>query len=133
MRPRVVADSNVIVSALYFGGNPEAVLDLAGKCHVDLFVSPFILEEVAAVLNRPKFGWPLDRIADALSGIRATIVDPGVLNLNVLDDDPDNRILECVLAAQASFLVTGDRDPLALETFHGCRIVPPATFVAIVR
>jgi uncharacterized protein len=133
MRPRVVADSNVIVSALYFGGNPEAVLALAWTRRVDLFLSAFILEEVTAVLRRPKFGWPLDRVADALSGIRATSVDPGASRLNVIKDDSDNRILECVLAAQAEFLVTGDHDLLALGTFGGCRMVSPATFVTIVR
>ena len=43
--------------------------------------------------------------------------------LAILADKPDNRILECALAAQAEIIVTGDRAMLALGEFQGIGVV----------
>ena len=53
---RVILDSNVIVSGLNFPGNERLILDLTLRGRFELYLSPFILEEVAGVLVR-KFGW----------------------------------------------------------------------------
>ena len=74
---RVVLDTNVIVSGLNFPGNERMVLDLARRGRSELYLSPFILEEVAGVLER-KFGWTADSIDRALQALqdRATVVEP---------------------------------------------------------
>ena len=51
---RVVADTNVLVSAVQFGGKPKQLLDLAVDGEVDLAISEAILEETLRVL-RDKF------------------------------------------------------------------------------
>ena len=53
---RVVLDTNVIVSGLNFPGNERLVLELALRGRFELYLSPFILEEVGGVLGG-KFGW----------------------------------------------------------------------------
>jgi uncharacterized protein len=55
----------------------------------------------------------------------ATIVEPET-QLHVLDDEPDNRILECAIALQASAIVTGDRHLLALRAYEGVGIMTVA-------
>jgi len=64
--PRVVAESNVIISAFVFGGVPELVFALARDGRFELYLSRFILEEVAGVLARSKFGWKEREIAEVL-------------------------------------------------------------------
>jgi putative PIN family toxin of toxin-antitoxin system len=54
---RVTVDTNVIVSGLYGSGNPRHILDLAESGAIKLAVSQPILDEVADVLQREKFGW----------------------------------------------------------------------------
>jgi hypothetical protein len=54
---RITSDTNVIVSALNFPGNPSRILDLAEAGEIRLAVSDEILNEVNRVLLRPKFGW----------------------------------------------------------------------------
>jgi predicted nucleic acid-binding protein len=49
--------------------------------------------------------------------------------LTVLDDDPDNRILECALDAHADLVVTGDRHLLKLKKFQGIPIIRLADFI----
>ena len=51
-----------------------------------------------------------------------SIVEPAE-SLTVLADEPDNRIVECALAANAQLIVTGDRAMLALGEYQGIRII----------
>jgi predicted nucleic acid-binding protein len=55
--PRVVADSNVLISALYGGVRSGAVLRLARQGTITLYASPYILDEVTHILAA-KLYWP---------------------------------------------------------------------------
>jgi len=125
--PRVAIDSNVLVSALHFGGTPEALLLLANEGRVELFVSPFILAETAPVL-KSKLGWTDTAVRDTIALIRevVTVVEPTRTVAAVPHDPTDNRILECAVHARADFLVTGDIRHLSpLGTYEGIKIVTP--------
>jgi len=109
------------------------VVDFAFKRRVALFVSTAILEELVDVLRRPKFGWPDGRVAEALETLPVTVLDTGPAYLEVLADEPDNRVLECAVAAKADYIVTGDRHLLELGSFRGCYIVTPRALLEVVR
>jgi len=51
-------------------------------------------------------------------------------NIHVLSDIPDNRILECALAGEADFIVTGDKPMLALKRFNATHIISLANFLS---
>ena len=117
---RVVLDTNVIVSGLNFPGNERLVLDLARRGRFQLYLSDFILREVAGVLTR-KFGWGEERSSEALRMLRdaAALVEPRRLPEVVEGGHPDNRVLECAAEASADYLVTGDRRHLLPLGEHG--------------
>lgn len=129
--PRVVLDSNVLISALHFGGKPEELLLLANQGEIELIVSPFILDETARILKE-KLGWREKEIQAALGLIRevATIIDPK-LKLNIIpEDESDNLILACAVEAKADFLVTGDkRHMLPLKRYQEIQILTPRDFL----
>ncbi len=98
-------------------------------------MSPALVEEYLGVLLRPKFnsvGPPELRkqVVEAfLSLPNTTVVLPELL-LDVLKEDPqDNRVLECAVAAGASFIVSGDRYLLAVAEFSGAPVLDPAGFL----
>lgn len=129
---RVVLDTNVVISALNFPGNERLVLDLARRKRFDLFLSAFILREVSGVLTS-KFGWDGERVAQALSMLRATaiVIEPQLGLAVVEGDHADNRILECALASSADYLVTGDRRHLLpLGEHRGTTIVNAPQFLS---
>ena len=132
-RPRVVADSNVIISALYLGGTPERVLELARQGSIELFYSSFILEEVARILKGPKFRWAEARIEDAIGSFPARLAPPARRRLSVVRDPTDNRVLECAVAARAHYLVTGDRHLLELGSYFRLRIVTARDLLNSIR
>ena len=74
---RVVADTNVLVSALQFGGRPRDLLDLATDGQIDLAISETIVAEILRVL-RDKFHRPPEWIAEADQHLRVItlIVQP---------------------------------------------------------
>ncbi len=117
---RVVLDSNVIVSGLNRHGNERRVLDLALRGRFEMYLSPFILEEVAGVLAR-KFGWTDERSSQALWAIghAGSVIEPPRLPEMIDGGHADNRILECVATATADFLVTDDRRHLLPLEEHG--------------
>lgn len=129
---RVVLDTNVIISGLNFPGNERMVLELALRGRFELFLSWFILGEVAGVLTR-KFGWDQERAVRAIGALQnaATLVEPPRLEEIIGGGHADNRVLECVAAANADYLVTGDRRHLLpLGEFHGASIVNAPRFLS---
>jgi putative PIN family toxin of toxin-antitoxin system len=127
---RVVADTNVYISALNFGGVPDQVLALARRGVIAMFVSKPILQEIEGVLNG-KFQWPPNRTRDALVAIAefAKEVRPVERVAVIEKDEPDNRVLECALAAQASIIVSGDSHLRDLGSYRRIRIFSPRGFL----
>jgi uncharacterized protein len=127
---RIVADTNVIVSALVFGGLPRQVLELADTQQCDLFYSQAIQEEVRRVLA-DKFGWDEARLRHELPVLwsMGELVVPQATVRALLDDPDDDRILECALAAKAGFIVSGDRHLLRLHCYKSILIVSPREFM----
>ncbi len=127
---RVVADTNVYVSALNFGGTAEEVLALARARAIEVFVSPAILAEIEGVLAR-KFRWSAGRARQATTLVRefAQLVRPKETIHVITEDEPDNRILECALEARAEVVISGDRHLRQLKTFRGMQILGPGEFL----
>lgn len=120
---RVVADTNVLVSALQFGGKPKQLLDLATDAQVDLAISEAIIAETLRVL-RDKFRRGPEWLTEADRQLRviARFVQP-TESIDVIEADPtDDRILECAVAAEAEVIVSGDTHLLSLGSFRGIPI-----------
>lgn len=130
---RAVLDTNIYISALVFpGGRAEKAINAAADGLLDLLVSKPIILEVLDVLAR-KFGRDreeLSRVALFLADL-ASVVRPRK-KLDILSDDPDNRILECALAGHADMLVTGDHGMLRLEMIEEVRILTLRDFMEII-
>lgn len=125
----IVLDTNVLISALAFpGSEPDQILHRIRRREMDLYISPFILSELDRVL-RQKFRLNKGEAEVRVNTIRslAYLVSPAERIHVVTAKDDDNRTLECAMAAQADFLVTGDKEHLLPSgSFHDTRIVTPA-------
>lgn len=129
---RVVADTNVFLSALLFGGPPEEIINLARQGQVELLASADILLELAAVL-KVKFEWQDAAIADVVRSIGyfSSLVKPQVA-IKEITDDADNRVLECAVEAEADFIVSGDHHLLDLKSYRGIRILKARALLDII-
>ncbi len=129
---RIVLDTNVLISALAFpGSKPDQIVHRIHRGEMELFISPFILSELERVL-REKFRFGKQEALARVRAIRsiARLVQPTERIAVVTANDDDNRILECALAAQAKFLVTGDQEHLIpLGSYRDTKIVTPSQFL----
>jgi uncharacterized protein len=127
---RVVFDTNIFISAFIVPGSQgERAFLLARQKGFELYTSVAILTETANKL-REKFEQSEEDIKEALRMISRTaeILKPSI-KLRVLEDLPDNRILECAAEAKANLVVTGDRHLLRLKNFQGVPIIRLADFL----
>ncbi len=129
---KITFDTNVFVSAFTRpeGRASQAIARIANR--VDLLaISQPIVDELLRVLA-DKFGWN-----DAgLEAVKAWLDEYGHLvtpteTLAILADEPDNRILECALAADAQVIVTGDRAMLALGRVGSAQILSLASYLNV--
>lgn len=134
---RIVVDTNVIVSGvLQSTGAPARVLATSEADDVLWITSEPLLAELQRVLARPhvrrQLLWDDARIllfADLLR--RGSMVAVPTTKIAVSRDADDDRVLEAAVAGAADYIVSGDRDLLALESHAGVPILSPAQFVEL--
>lgn len=127
---RVVADTNIFISALMFGGLPGRFLDLALNRRFTLVTSEALLDELDEKLCCKFAVSERDALAiRAKLESNADLINPD-FELNAVPEDPDdNRILECAVAGKADWIVSGDRHLLRLESYDGIAIVTVRQFL----
>lgn len=129
---KVVFDTNVYISAFTTSNRKaEDAYLLAVRGRFDLYTSVSILAELAGKL-RDKFQWDNSEITSLLKNISrvATVIKPAI-KIKLLNDETDNRILECAKASNANLIVTGDKHLLSLKEFDGIGITRIAGFLYI--
>ena len=128
---RAVADTNIYISALNFGGVPERFLQGAQAVAFELVISDAILDEIGQVLRTKKFIWPEEEIARAqrVIGSFTTHVTPTQKVDVITADPPDNRILGCAQAGRADYIVSGDKHLLHLKQYGDAPVVKVTEFL----
>ncbi|MFQ5780657.1 MAG: putative toxin-antitoxin system toxin component, PIN family [Nitrospiria bacterium] len=127
---RVVFDTNIFISAFVFpGGNAEEAYLYAVRGTIELFSSVSILTETANTL-RDKFEWSEEKVLQLVQSISktATVVKTQP-HLHILNDEPDNRIVECALVADADLIITGDRHLLLLKHYKNISVIALSDFL----
>ena len=129
---RVVLDTNVVTSALLWGGTPERLIEFAGEGRLECFTSEALLAELAGILGRAKFTEKLRQknlsAAEIVARYReiAETVAAAPVEEAALRDPDDAPVLTCALAAHAEAIVTGDGDLHALGGYLGIPVLSPA-------
>ena len=122
---RVVLDTCILkLATLPSENNASALIfELARASLIEAWVSPAILEEYADVLgDHPEF------VAEIVEICR--VCHP-LTDLNVIRHEPDNRFVECALAASADFIVTVNTAPghFDRKQYQGVGVVRPGEFL----
>jgi putative PIN family toxin of toxin-antitoxin system len=130
--PKVVLDTNVLVSALLFKGSLSKMVDLWKAGRIKPVFSRVTFQEFKKVLTYPKFALIPNEILvlleeEVLPYFEVVKVIKEVIG--ICRDPEDDKFLSCALASGAAFIVTGEDDLLVLKQFETAKITKPADFI----
>ena len=130
---RVVIDTNVVISALLFGGEPGALVPLWKTGRIKPLASKEIIDEYLRVLAYPKFGLAPEEIdfilyREILAHFEIVGTKPGPVI--VRDDPADDKFIRCAQEGRAGSIISGDRHLLRLKRQCAIEILTPAQFLA---
>jgi len=128
-----VLDTNVLVSAALSDGKPFEILSLAEDGEYISVTSPAIIGELRDVLKRDRLPFSDDQVDELAAKVLSIsrVIDPET-TVEVVEDDPDDdKILECALAGDVDYVVSGDSHLLDLEQHQGIEILSPDEFLRL--
>ncbi len=132
---KIVLDANIIVSAFFWGGNPRLVLERVITGLDKLFVSKEIMDEIEAVMLRPKFHANKEAVVyfiTALEEIANKIIPKRSIN-NASRDKSDNKYIECGISAGTDYIISGDVHLLELKGYENIKIVTAKEYLEIIK
>jgi putative PIN family toxin of toxin-antitoxin system len=129
---KVVFDTNVVASASFWRGPPFDCLRAWVQRRCEAVVSPPLLAEYHETILELRLEFSTRSFvpwADLLAE-SAILVFPSERAAGATPDPDDEIVLECALAAEAGFIVSGDKKHLlSLGQFRGIPILSPADFL----
>jgi len=128
---KTVIDTNIYISAIFWGGNPRKIIDLARDRNIFVFTSVAIKDEISNTLIK-KFKLSKKEIELIMSDF-STFTIPVKITKNVYpvkDDPDDNKFIDCALESNADYIISGDKHLLRLQKYDNICILNSSNFLA---
>jgi len=132
VKKKIVLDTNILISALGWNGNPRDIFRRIIDGEFELIISQKQLEELKDVMNYPKFIFTENQKSRFISVLLASakLVETSD-KLKVIKEDPDdNTILESAVENNGDYIISGDDHLLKLKEYASVKIVTAAEFLA---
>ncbi len=127
---RVILDTNVILSAIFFGGIPGRILSAYRDGRITLVLSPEILDEYRMTASRlaKKYDLEYEALLEWIA-IHSKINQATQLPDPVCADPDDDKFIACALASKAKIICSGDKHLLNVNGYQGIEVLKPRTLI----
>ena len=127
---RAVLDTNVVMSAIFFGGDPRSIVRAALSHRIELVATRAVMNEYREIAARLQNAYPGVSYRRPLAIIESALkmVRPVTLSGRICRDPDDDAIVSCALGGRAKIICSGDEDLLALNGYRGLEIMKPREF-----
>jgi putative PIN family toxin of toxin-antitoxin system len=126
---KIVVDTNVLISGVFFGGFPRQVLSSIVEKRISAFATTEIVNEYEDVVHEMvsrKQGHLNQEILSPLIG--ALEIIESVSNIQASRDPDDDKFVNCAKDAHALYIVSGDKDLLVLQQYDNIQIITAKEF-----
>ena len=129
---RVVIDTNVLISAIFWPGKPKQLLNHVRRKNITFVTSKHLLNELKGILIREDKPFQLseneaNQVLEAM-GRLAEIVQTHS-RITVCHDEMDNRVVECAIDGKAECIISGDFHLLGMGSYRGIKIMTVSDFL----
>jgi putative PIN family toxin of toxin-antitoxin system len=130
---KVILDTNILISAVGFGGKPREILQIILANQIKATTSPVLLAELEDVVTKkfPVLSYNFERVNKQIRK-KFRIVKPK-MSLHIVNDDDDNRVLEAAVEGKCKYIITGDNELLKLSGYQDIEIVTADQFLKILE
>lgn len=128
---KIILDTNVFVSGIFFSGPPYTILQAWWAGQVTIVLSQEILDEYQRVASILSEQFPAIDLSAILNFVKreAEFCDAPALPEQVCTDPNDDKFLACALASKVPIIVSGDKHLLQVSGFQGIKTIKPREFV----
>jgi putative PIN family toxin of toxin-antitoxin system len=128
---KVVLDTNVLISGIFFHGPPYKILKAWQEKKLTIVITQEILLEYQRVsdeLSEEFTNIQINQILDLIT-THAEVVDTKDIEVAICKDPDDNKFVVCALASKTRFIVSGDRHLLEISGYKGINVLSPCNYV----
>ena len=128
---KIVLDTNVFVSGVFFSGPPHQILQAWRGGKVQLVMSPEILDEYVRVGEELGEQFPAVDLSPVLElvTLNAEMVSPGESPESICEDPDDDKFFLCAISARCKIIVSGDKHVLVKSGYGGVQVLKPREFI----
>jgi putative PIN family toxin of toxin-antitoxin system len=136
---KVVLDVNVWISALLWGGKPAEIVKAAEKRQFVILLTEEIAGEISQVLAYPKIAKVYQAASLRREDLVETVLKIGKFvqaarKVQVVAEHPaDDKFIECAVAANAEYIVSGDKHLLKIGSYKKTRIISVSEFLQVIE
>ena len=132
MVSKVVIDTNIYISAIFWNGKHREVIDLGRDGKITIFTSLDIENEIAGKL-KTTFKLAEEDVNQILLDFSTFTLPIRISKqLIVVQDDPDdNKFIECAVECKANYIISGDRHLLNLKEYEGIKLIKSSDFLKV--
>jgi len=130
---KIVLDTNVLVSGIFWGGVPEKILELAINGEVEIYATEEILNEYFRIIE--KIGKKDKDLCSQWKMLLIQIVKivQPINKIKICRDPKDDMFLECALSSRSKYIVSGDDDLLSLKEVNEIQIITAKKYLEMNR
>ena len=132
MVSKVVIDTNIYISAIFWNGKPREVIDLGRDGKITIFTSLDIENEIAGKL-KTTFKLAEEDVNQILLDFSTFTLPIRIRKqlIAVQDDPDDNKFIECAVECKANYIISGDRHLLNLKEYEGIKLIKSSDFLKV--
>jgi putative PIN family toxin of toxin-antitoxin system len=130
---KIVLDTNVFISGIFFSGPPSKILRALKNKRLQIILSQDILDEYHRVDEYLSSKYEILDISSIIElvTVHGQFVDKQDINITVCEDPDDNKFIECAIASDTKIIVSGDKHLLKLKCLQGVTVYSPREFVEL--
>lgn len=126
---KIVVDTNVVISGVFFGGNPRQIVEVIVDGNINAYATTEIVDEYMGIIE--------SMIERKQGRLNQSILSPFFLSLKMIEsktvvelsrDPDDDKFIECAVDAEALYIVSGDNDLLDIGQYEGIQIITAKEF-----